>query len=313
MTQNHRLLVGQLLLTALGCGLWVWFAHTPWIDSVALGLALLTGGIPHGANDLQLMRLNYPVLSYKTAFVVYISLFGLASGLMICWPLTGLLLFLMVTAYHFGQGDLYADTRLSRVAPAFTNLFYVLWGALMLAALFGLRSAELTTYLPHTDTFGGFVQQLMRLPASVWPYAAGAALLLGAGVAWLGVNPRRAAGQWVLTTGLFVLFAHTRLLFAFSVYFGIWHSLNSVQLFSRSLYATSSKAFFSRFYADALPISSLAFVFLGGFYWLSQHLYADYPLTFWLLIFIFGISVPHVIVTEPTYRRGPVAHPHSPV
>ncbi|WP_266369161.1 Brp/Blh family beta-carotene 15,15'-dioxygenase [Tellurirhabdus rosea] len=299
---DYRLPALQLALSGLLWLLWALLPADSYRDWVLLGPVLLLVGIPHGANDLLLLRKRFPQLPPRRAFGLYLAVFLASAGLMLWLPLPGLVLFLVITAYHFGQGDLHDHLR-PRAARRADGL-YVAWGANLLAALLALRAHELPGYLPDGYGFAAITDFFVALPNTPLAYGAVAAGLLAGAAAGGWLSWPEAGLRLAATVFLLLLFTHTRLLVGFAVYFGIWHSVDSIRLFSRSLYPPDGAAGFRQFYRDALPITVLAFLFLGGLLWLSAQIELPYPLTFVLFIFIFAITVPHVFVTEPIYRRS---------
>jgi len=297
-----RLPALQLVVSGLLWLAWTLAERQSLRDWVLLLPILLAVGIPHGANDLLLLRKRFPHLPLPGAFGLYLAVFLAAALLMVLLPLPGLVLFLLITAFHFGQGDLHGHLRPEAARRA--DPLYMAWGTNLLAALLAMGADELPGYLPDGYGFGlisGFFAALSGSPAL---YALVAAALLGAAAAagWLAWP--EALLRTLATVFLLGLFWQTSLLVGFAVYFGLWHSVDSIRLFSRALYEPGRRSRFRRFYVDALPITVLAFVFLGGLFWVSDLIALPYPLTFVLFIFIFAITVPHVFVTEPIYRRS---------
>lgn len=294
-------LLGQCILTGLLWGLRSALKLDADFDSVLLIGVLLATGIPHGANDLSLLRQRFPTWSWTGAFVRYLALVVVAIGLMACFPGLGLVLFLGLSAYHFGQGDLQRYIPFPRSRTA--GWLYLSWGALLLTALLGLHTSALAQYLPPTKGTADLIRQLARLPHSPWAYLTLAAGLLALTVG--GGYLRISNGLWrLMMTGLlFMLFAQTSLLFSFSVYFGIWHSAEAIELFSQRLYVNPTTARVRQFYVQALPLTGLAGGLLAGLAYWGGHVSASYPVLFWLLTFLFGLTLPHVLVSEPVYRH----------
>ncbi len=298
---GRPLLLSQWLLTGLLWGLRVVWPLEANFDTILLGGVLLTTGIPHGANDLPLLRQRYPSWSWAASFGCYLALVLAAVGLMVCFPLLGLVIFLSLSAYHFGQGDLQRYLPSSQARTA--GWLYLSWGSLLLTTLLSLHAPALAHYLPQTKGMAGLLQLINRLPDSPWVYLGIAAGLLAITV-WGGYLPLSAGlGRLVMTGFLFILFAQTSLLFSFSVYFGVWHSTEAIELFSQRLYGNPPTGGVGQFYRQALPLTGLAGGLLAGLLYWGGHLSASYPVFFWLLAFLFGLTLPHVLVSEPIYRH----------
>ncbi len=289
----------QALLTLLLWAAWVLLPPVPQGKWLLLSVAMLVVGIPHGANDLQLLALHRPGWSAFRRFIVYGLAVVAAMAAMLTWPLAGLLVFLLLTAFHFGQGEMLIGSATSLGLRAVA----LAYGAVLLLALLAPHAAALPAYLPATPGFARLVQLFARLPASPLPYVGAAAALLTVAVAAERFQSEGVVRKLAVLLGLLVLFARTDLVFAFSVYFGIWHSPDSIRLFSGRLYGGGGWRAVRRFYVAALPITGLALGLLAGAGWFNARAGLAYPLPFVLLTFIFAVTVPHVLVTEPIYRE----------
>lgn len=281
--------------------LWTLLSAYPGRDGMVLVIVLLSVGIPHGANDLRLLRWRYRTLSMQQAFVLYGVVVVVAAGLMMGFPALGLGLFMGLTAYHFGQGDLHGYVCPPQLRTA--DWLYLSWGSLLLAALLGIHRSALVNYLPPTAGCQRLIQGLGHLPEGIWAYSGLAAGLLAAAVGGGYLKPGDAIRRLAVTLVLFALFAHTSLLFAFSVYFGIWHSADAIGLFGQRLYQGRSAGRVGQFYVHALPLTLLACGLLGAVLYAGPQLAQAYPLLFWLFAFLFGLTVPHVLVSAPIYRH----------
>ncbi len=316
---QHRSLpapiVVQVLLTAALGGIWALLPASSAIGWLALLLSLVCVGVPHGSNDLQLLALMRPRWSAVQRFCIYGGVVAIGISLMLLFPFLGMSAFLVLTAFHFGQGELsangHADIPTSPTAPADTpakaRLRLALgfgYGAVLLGSLLAPNVQALGAYLPATPEFHAGMAYLTYLPASALPYIAVAAALLGVAVAAELLPSADVPARLVSLLILRLLFAHTDLLFAFAVYFGIWHSPDSIALFSRQLFPGAVDHKVRRFYSAALPITLLAFCLGGALWWLNSRAAFQYPLSFVILTFLFGVTVPHVFVTDPIYRAA---------
>lgn len=249
------LVLSQWILTDLLWGIRVAWPLDTYFDSILLGVVLLTTGIPHGANDLPLLRQRYPTWSWVGAFGYYLVLVLAAISLMVCFPLLGFVVFLDLSAYHFGQGDLQRYLPFPRSCTA--GWRYLSWGSLLLTALLGLHASGLEPYLPPTKGMAGLILFSTQLLHSPWVYLALAAGLFAITV-WGGyLQMSDALGRLMITGFLFTLFAQTSLLFSFSVYFGTWHCAEVIELFSQRLYGSPPTAHIGQFYRQAPPLTVL--------------------------------------------------------
>ncbi len=184
-----------------------------------LGLALLVG-LPHGAVDhLSLMRRVQGVRGLALGTVGYA---GAAVGTFLAMgalPLPMWALFLVVSVWHFGAAD---REYLAMIGPRPSLLFAVAAGALPVG---GLMVTDPQLLAPLATAIHPVVTRLLQ-PDVVQVVAAGLV-----GVVLLAAATEVRAGRWAavgdlaMLTGLVVLVPP---LWAFGIYFGLWHSLRHV-------------------------------------------------------------------------------------
>ena len=139
------------------------------IDFIALGFVVFVG-LPHGAFDgavyLQLPHYKKPA-DLLVFLTLYIAMALAVIGIWYLLPLTSLLLFLALSAFHFGKGDAPALTGLPRAASIIAH------GGLA------------TIYLPlmHQEEAFGFFALLTFQQAP--QLAAFETLFLGFGALWV--------------------------------------------------------------------------------------------------------------------------------
>lgn len=294
----------QVVATALLGGLWAVVPDTRLLGWLMLAASLVLVGIPHGANDLRLLQLVRPRWSANTRFSAYALTVVIATAAMLVYPLTGLGVFLVLSAFHFGQSELVTGAVPDPSASSRRSALGFVYGLVLLAALLAPHARIVGSYLPATPPFARAIGWLYYLPVSAWPYVAVAAALLAVAVVAGWVPPNEVVGRLAGLLVLRVLFAQTELLFAFAVYFGVWHSPESILLFSQRLFPEAGPRKVWRFYRAALPLTVLA-LGLGGVVWqLNQLTLLHYPLPFVVLAFLFGVTVPHIFVTVPIYHTA---------
>ncbi|MGY2065697.1 beta-carotene 15,15'-dioxygenase, Brp/Blh family [Blastococcus sp. SYSU DS0619] len=195
--------------------------------SATVLVAGLLLGLPHGAVDhlVPAWRLGWP-LTRRLLFGAGYA--GLAAGAYVAFrtaPGPALLLFVLVSAWHFGTGETaFADLRAGRPVRTRPVPALVLGGLVLLVPLLRGLGA------PGSDT-GALAAAVAPGWGGVPPAAATAAVavLTGAGGVLAIVLARR--HRW-LEVGETVLVAAVALvvppLAAFGVYFGAWHSVRHV-------------------------------------------------------------------------------------
>lgn len=269
------------------------------ISLVALVLVLLLG-IPHGATDHILFQKlqqqhQLPIKTWQF-YSLYLLLMGL-YGLLWFWaPGWALLLFVGISAYHFGQSNWHYVSW-----PALGAFgVYLLWGSTIL----------LIPILRHADESWPIIEAILQKPLPRWSVSTQNILLvillgLNLGVIGYARITQKIAGRdmrWELANlVLLSLMLHTLpLLLGFALYFAAWHSLSSVldqvSYFQKHVSTYSLQAFARQ----AAPYTILAIVgMVAAMGWQAGQA-APLP---WGRLFmgIACLTLPHMILMEQLY------------
>jgi Brp/Blh family beta-carotene 15,15'-monooxygenase len=271
---------------------------------ILFGAVVLTG-MPHGAIDhlvaAQLYDLEYTWTDQAKFYGGYLVLMALYGAFWVVAPVWSLLVFLVMTMYHFGQADLaYWD-----LPPVQARLLYVSRGLFLI----GLPIAAFSTHVdPIFDAIAG-------VEASAWPLLETRPDLVAVGLVgqhFLALVCAAVAngigradwGREIVNVGvLSALFGGVTPLLAFAVYFGAWHSLGHILELLRFFREHQGEpATLRAFYREAALFTILPFVGLSGLYWLTQSFGAQDQMIALLFIIIAVMTLPHMIIVERLYR-----------
>ena len=250
------------------------------------GFAVLTLGILHGANDLEIVsksfkgKLNH---LYFKSILVYILVVLLGAVFFFTLPGLALIIFVMFSSYHFGEE--HWEDRLPISVANF--VFYILYGAFLFFLMFSLQ------YEPVVEVIQKISGRL--LPFEFFLYTA-----IGLGITLLttmlfhsSLRPHliKECLILVLLSGIFYVGS---LLFAFAFYFVVWHSFPSLLNQLKFLYGDMNFKSFLRYFKHSIIywLASLISLYLVYRY---MDFEADYfmPLFF---SFLAAITFPHTIV-----------------
>lgn len=250
------------------------------------GFAVLTLGILHGANDLEIIsksfkgKLNH---LYFKSILVYILVVLLGAVFFFTLPGLALIIFVMFSSYHFGEE--HWEDRLPISVANF--VFYILYGAFLFFLMFSLQ------YEPVVEVIQKISGRL--LPFEFFLYTA-----IGLGITLLttmlfhsSLRPHliKECLILVLLSGIFFVGS---LLFAFAFYFVVWHSFPSLLNQLKFLYGEMNFKSFLRYFKHSIIywLASLISLYLVYRY---MDFEADYfmPLFF---SFLAAITFPHTIV-----------------
>ncbi|MBT8394210.1 MAG: beta-carotene 15,15'-dioxygenase, Brp/Blh family [Flavobacteriaceae bacterium] len=257
----------------------------------ALGyILILSVGILHGANDLKLIQKisrKEKVLSFKSILGSYILGVLLTALSFFVFPSVALLLFVGLSAYHFGEqhwvGKLNPSGQLNK-------LFYLLYGLVIFNLLFFLNAIDTAEVI--FDLTGFMLEDYIFKYMLVFCIL----LLIIIGVySYFNEETSVQLGEELFLLGLFfIIFKMASLIWAFSIYFIFWHSLPSLINQIQVLYGQYSTNNVKRYVKSSFLYWCLAIIGLG----LTLYIFRSNQSVFISLFFAFlaAITVPHVFV-----------------
>lgn len=247
-------------------------------------LIMLSIGIPHGALDHLLFLKSGKRLQLPTFIACYV---GIILAYLTIWyfaPIAALIIFLLISAYHFGQTHFVSEKEIR-----FKKLTYTSLGSFYLTVILMTdfeTTAEILQSLVILDTF----QNLWFLPIITF-------LILSASLILVQNSKDKVfiiLEMLVLGTLLYAL----PLLIGFVLYFGFWHAWPSIK--TEYSYINQNKENYGvyGFIKDLLPFTLLSlvgmaiiFILIGG-----RLTYDETVLLFFVLVSL--ISAPHIWVMD---------------
>lgn len=277
---------------------------------VLLILALVTTGIPHGAIDHVIFAANYRSAGGKTFnlgrqfFLPYLLLLGFTFLIWFLAPALMFWLFLLVSAYHFGQSQLFhvrfAEKSLLKA------VLYLSWGICWLGSLWHFHWEQQVAIIQSVFSWdlsaGGPLYELVSMAAVV----SGIVALLMLALCLYN----RQISPWLLLQEVcllgFLLFVnyYFHLYVAFALYFGLWHSLRVILTeyqFLRQGGQPNLRP--GTFIKSFLPFSLLSFAGLGLLIAASMLLQQKVAPFMLFLIFISALTMPHAVCMFFMYKN----------
>lgn len=271
--RSFLLLLVSLLLLALG-------NKTITQNIIGYGLFLIgfiTVGIPHGAVD-HLIEIGHWDSKKMPRFIFsYLLQAAAMSFLWYLFPELALIVFLLYSAWHFGQ----ADGKQWDFSPTLS----LIWGAFVLFYIVG-------THLQETNTITSIIGNLsLPIACPIWAI-----------IPWLIWSIIRKKVSFSLTLIWLLLSSQLPLLFAFGLYFIGQHSITSWNHIAGKLKLNHQKI-----WLQALPFHAGAWLILFLFIYLFPTNESDSKVAtnHWGVFFIFiaCISLPHVISMQSLYAK----------
>lgn len=268
------------------------------VNSISL-ILILTFGIPHGGVD----HLIHTSTSSDSNVLKYIVKYLLIAGGYILWwiidPSKALLIFILLSAYHFGQ-EFVADMKINGQKLA-VNL---IWGSVILIAPMVYSFSEIVEYLQI------IIPDLAREISPFIRYSVPVTVIVLAiaSIIWLK-RTQHVSNKKIFQIGGFlsmIIASHLLLPFvqAFTIYFILFHSLNAFKHQFTWLKSRKEHYNIGKFTIDLIGFSALAILGILSLLWMlnpeSQALLITY---FFILTSL--ITLPHAITLDQFYRfRG---------
>jgi Brp/Blh family beta-carotene 15,15'-monooxygenase len=225
---DNWLLLGWGLLSVV-------HAFIPLNDNVQLALfliSILLTGIPHGALDhlveeknSTLQEKNFSMLRFLAQYFVRMAVFA------ILWyfvPLTSLGIFLVLSAYHFGETDL-AKLPFRGTAQKLLQLFY---GLMILSFILLTHLNEVIPVINQLPPIRNNSYLFYALENRLTILTMITAITMAIGI-WLYKKDDRKdrpmyLGFGLQLIGILWIMVSLPLILAFTFYFGCWHSLHAL-------------------------------------------------------------------------------------
>ena len=246
-------------------------------------LGVLTVGILHGANDLSLIKKLGFLKSKSQRFVTYVCFVLFFSTLLYSIPMFALVLFVIISAYHFGeqQWHKYQTSSTPRLA-----VFYFTYGLFLFSVLFYMHSDEVTAVIYQ-------ISAVLVPPMFFAIFALTSSVLLSF-ILFFSIKSFKdfLMDFFIQTAIILLLFWTTNLLVSFAVYFVFWHSWPSLRDQANALYGPQGS--FKKYLKDAWFYWVLSIIGLSIMYFYNDTLGLD-PMALFFS-FLAAITFPHVLV-----------------
>jgi Brp/Blh family beta-carotene 15,15'-monooxygenase len=271
--------------------LWLSTTFPDFIQSyMAYGL-ILTFGILHGANDITLIvkskKDSADKQDFKKILLYYILTVFVILLVFVLYPPLALLLFVLLSGYHFGEQHFGRKMKSSGLAP---SVLYTSYGLVILFMIFTIRVNEVGLIIEEVSSLV-LSEQLFAGLLAVAAFIFMVSLVFFWFTKQLNVKIYEELFYILI---FYVIFNTASLIWGFCIYFILWHSIPSLVDQMKYLYGDASKSTF-RIYLRSSWLYWLTSVLGLGllfFFFGSDH---QFFISI-LLYFLAAITFPHVIV-----------------
>jgi len=258
-------------------------------------------GIIHGANDITLLSASSNKKQRKPyqILVVYILIVLLGVFLFFLIPSVALLLFILVSSYHFGEQHF---NYLKNSESKTTILFRISYGMTILSLIF----------INHIPEVSNIIENITSIASHSWVFEGVLVVsLFSLIISTFFMIKKESYLKKVLieeTFNLLVLaliFKVAPLIFGFSVYFIFWHSIPSMHDQINFIYGKNTMQNTIAYFKKGAMFWIISLIGIGI---LSYLLIDTYLFEALLFSFIAAITFPHVWVMIQLFKTKKANH-----
>lgn len=275
----------------------------PWIVLSAVFLI----GIPHGAIDhvmaSELFGLHTTLKDYLFFYGGYLILMLLVGALWYFLPVGGMILFLSMSIYHFGQADMEDFLRVDGGGLLTAPVWHVVRGLLIIGLIL----------FSNTEVTYPILAEAMRIPEarldSILPAAAyGIAVATGPYVlaTVAGMAGRQIARPWYFLMDSLLLVLVLMVagpLTGFALYFALWHSAGHIREMQRFFRSRGRRLTLPAFYWKAAPFTLVSLAGLALLAGINRAFGLEEQFLSLMFILISVLTLPHMVIVDRMYRE----------
>lgn len=278
--------------------LWVASFLTANLELIFGFLLILSFGMLHGANDLILfdkLTKSKGNIPYMLILALYISVVLAVLMLFYFVPVLALIIFVLGSAYHFGEQ--HWEHEHIKSAFLITYLFYFIYGLFVITLLLLLNSSQVIT----------IVESIIndQLPSIAITYlffmVAVSFVTLTCYIACTNLGFRKSIWQELLYLLVFaIIFQVSSLIWGFAIYFIFWHSLPSLYDQIKFMYNGFDTSKIFAYVKKALPYWLISILGLGVIYFIFKDMTIFNALFF---SFLAAVTLPHSFLISKMFKQ----------
>ena len=278
-------------------GLWI-SSLLPEKFELFLGFILIfTFGMIHGSNDIMVVnKLNseQKIHNFKI-LLTYLLVVSTAVLIFYLLPILALALFILFSAYHFGEQ--HWNEALQNWNEPLKRLFFFSYGLLVLFLIFNSNITEVKDII--LDISAHNVSNLYSTQV-IWSLVAILIVLTLIHVIKQKINTNTMIKELFSLLVLIVIFESSTLIWGFCIYFILWHSIPSLLDQITFIYGDYKKKNVMKYTLEALPywiVSLVGIIALYLFFKDDKHFYSLF------FAFIAAVTFPHAFVMLKMFSR----------
>ena len=263
-------------------------------------ILILLLGIPHGAID-HVLFFKKRKMSQLKFYSIYLGLSFLFVILWHIFPVTSLILFLLISAFHFGESQ-FADIFFKK---SLRFIFYFFWGLCLLSTLMYYNVNELYDITSYFDDTIILDKIYNKEKIGVFFYITNVVTILSiiALTYYKKINNDRLFSELFLLFLIHATFYLFPFIIGFTLYFVALHSIKVMNDEFKFLKDEDNKFSIMSFLKLLAPYSILSIIGTSFLLILSYYNLIPYSIPFLAIIIISVITLPHAIVMNIFYNE----------
>ena len=277
-------------------GLWITSLFSGDFEIILGFMLILSFGILHGSNDIILIHSiakSRASITFIRVLLTYILTIGIAVIVFYFFPLIALILFIIFSAFHFGQQHWeYHELSLKNSSK---NLIYFSYGMLVLQLLFVFNINDVIIIVENISNIT-LEEHLIH-----YSFLASVILFLCCGVMiYLKLKEfkTKLIKEIFLLLVFIVIFKVSTLIWGFTIYFIFWHSIPSLIEQVRFIYGKFDQKTFLSYCKNAWPYWIISVICMAVMYLILKNKTLFLALFF---SFIAAVTFPHTLVMNKMF------------
>jgi beta-carotene 15,15'-dioxygenase len=254
---------------------------------------ILSFGILHGSNDLKLIEKEDKKYSFIKAISIYLFVIILSLLCFLNWPKIFLIIFILVSSYHFGEQHLVKKiTKHSKLS----KLLFISYGLVIFLMLFIIHSKQVIDIIKKITSYkiSNSILEYVLITASISLVISYISLKLKGNITIKIVE------EVLLFLLFMIIFSNATLIWSFSIYFIIWHSLPSLKDQLHILYGRVTKKSIMAYLKSSFIYWFVSIIGMIVIYYIFSE--NNYDIYAFCAALLFSITFPHIIIMTKIYK-----------
>ncbi|WP_034059139.1 Brp/Blh family beta-carotene 15,15'-dioxygenase [Lacinutrix jangbogonensis] len=279
-------------------GLWIATKFSSEFEVVLGFILILSFGILHGSNDILLIdSLSNSKAAYPFVKILSIYLLTVLTAVVVFYfiPILALVLFIIFSAFHFGEQ--HWENRALQASKWINNLFYLVYGLLILFLLFIINKTEVIEVVKSITEYNINERLITYSTITV----GSAFILLSLYLIFKSETYKKdILKEFFYILVFFIIFKSSTLIWGFTIYFIFWHSIPSLFEQITFIYGDFSKKNILLYFKKASPYWVISLIGIAGVYYIFKDQKLFYAVFF---SFIAAVTFPHSIVINKMFAH----------